>query len=89
MKALTRTMILGLAMLSLAASAGAAEAPKRDVAALENSRDTVAWQAENAKGIDKQQLKDEERRLQGLIDSLNQGSRVDPSEVDRSLNRTR
>lgn len=89
MKAFTRIMILGVAMLSLAGSAGAAEATKRDVAALENSRDAVAWQAQNSKGVEKQQLRDEEQRLQGLIDSLNQGGRVDADEIDRALNRTR
>lgn len=89
MKSFTRTMVLGLAMLSLAGSVGAAEAPKRDVAALENSRDQVAWRAGNAKGVDKQQLKEEEQRLQNLIDELNRGGQVDSSEVDRALNRTR
>ena len=89
MKAFTRTFVLGLAMLSLAGTAGAAEAPKQDVAALEDSRNMVAWQAQNAKGVDKQARQDEEQRLQGLIDSLNQGGRVDASEVDRTLNRTR
>lgn len=85
----THTMVLGLAMLSLAATVGAAEAPKRDVASLEDSRDMVAWQAQNAKGVEKQQLREEEQRLQRLIDSLNSGGRVDASEVDRALNRTR
>lgn len=89
MKAFRRTMVLGLAMLSIAATVGAAEAPKHDVAALEDSRDQVAWQARNTKGVDQQQLKKEEQRLQGLIDSLNRGGQVDSSEVDRALNRTR
>ena len=89
MKAFTRIMVLGVAMLLLAGSAGAAEATKSDVAALENSRDNVAWQAQNTKGVEKQQLREEQQRLQGLIDSLNQGGRVDPAEVDRTLNRTR
>lgn len=87
MKTLTQSITIGLAMLSLVGTAGAAD--KRDVAALEDSRDQVAWQAQNAKGVDRQELKEEEQRLQGLIDSLNQGGRVDPSEVDRALNRTR
>ena len=87
MKRLTQSMLTGLAMLSLVGTAGAAD--KRDVAALEDSRDQVAWQAQNAKGVEKQKLKEEEQRLQGLIDSLNQGGRVDPAEVDRALNRTR
>ncbi len=89
MKSFTKTMTLGLAILSIAATVGAAEAPKRDVAALEDSRDQVAWQARNAKGVDQQQLQTEEQRLQGLIDNLQQGDRVDASEVDRTLNRTR
>lgn len=87
MKTLTQSMLIGLAMLSLVGTAGAAD--KGDVAALEDSRDQVAWQAQNAKGVDKQELKEEEQRLQGLIDALNQGGRVDPAEVDRALNRTR
>lgn len=89
MKSFTKTMTLGLAMLSIAATVGAAEAPKSDVAALEDSRDQVAWQARNAKGVDQTQLQTEEQRLQGLIDSLQHGGRVDPSEVDHALNRTR
>jgi hypothetical protein len=81
-------MIVGLAVLSLTATAGAAESPKRDVRALENSRDNVAWEAHNAKGVHKQERRDEAQRLQGLIDTLNQGGRVDPAEVDHTLNRT-
>lgn len=89
METLTKAMTLGLVMLSFAATVGATEAPQRDVAALEDSRDQVAWQARNAKGVSQQERRGEAERLQGLIDSLNQGGRVDPSEVDRALNRTR
>lgn len=89
MKTFSKTMTLGLAILSIAGTVGAAEAPKRDVAALEESRDAVAWEARNTKGVDQNQLREEQQRLQGLIDSLNQGGHVDPSDVDRALNRTR
>jgi len=98
-------MAMGLAILSIAATVEAGDrpsvqvqtlrpgpgyqAPKNDVAALEDSRDMVAWEARNAKGIEHQQLRAEEQHLQGLIDSLRDGGRVDPSEVDRALNRTR
>ena len=87
----TKSMILGLAILSIAGTVSAAEAPKRDrdVTALENSRDALAWQARNTKGVEQNQLREEQERLQGLIDLLNQGGQVDPSEVDRALNRTR
>ena len=89
MKAFVRTMVLGLAVFSLVGTAGAAEVQKGDVPSLEESRDMAAWQASTEKGFNRQQLKDEEQRLQGLIDALNQGERVDPLEVDRTLNRTR
>lgn len=89
MKAFTRTMVLGLATLGFAATVTAAEAPKRDAAALENSRDAVAWEAQNAKGVDKAQLKQEEQRIQDLIDNVQRGGQVDVDDIDRTLNRTR
>lgn len=87
MKAFTRTMVLGLAMISIAASAGATEPRESDVSALQDSRDVVAWQARNAKGVDQDRLRSEEQRLDGLIDTLQRGGQVDPSEIDRTLNR--
>ena len=89
MKAFTRTMVLGLATLGFAATVHAADAPRRDAAALENSRDAVAWQAQNAKGVDKTQLKQEEQRIQDLIDNVQRGGQVDVDDIDRTLNRTR
>ena len=88
MKAFTRTMVLGLAMISIAAAVNAAGAPKSDVAALQDSRDVVAWEARNAKGVDQGQLRSEEQRLERLIDTLQRGGQVDPTEVDRTLNRS-
>ncbi len=84
-----RTLSSGIAMLSVAGVVHAATAPKHDVQALENSRDDVTWEAQNAKGIDQQDRRDEAQRLQGMIDTLNRGERVDPAEIDRTLNRTR
>lgn len=84
--------LLGAIALSLAATAAWAgppfSIPHDDAAALENSRARVAWEARNAKGIDKQQLRNEEQRLQGIIDELQRGGHVDPGEIDRTLNRT-
>lgn len=87
MNAFTRAMVLGMAMVSIAASVGATEPSNSDVAALQDSRDVVAWQARNAKGVDQSQLRSEEQRLDGLIDTLQRGGQVDPSEIDRTLNR--
>ena len=87
MKAFTSTMVLGLIMLSIAASVGATEPAKSDIAALQDSREVVAWQARNSKGVDQDQLRSEEQRLGGLIDTLERGGHVDPTEIDRTLNR--
>lgn len=89
MKAFTHTMVLGLAILGFAATVTAAEAPKSDAAALEDSRSMVAWQAQNAKGVDRAQLKQEEQRIQDLIDNVQRGGQVDTHDIDRTLNRTR
>lgn len=59
-----------------------------DAALLENERQELAWQAQNAKGVDKAQLRSDEARVQDMIDDLQRGERVDPEEVDRVLNRT-
>lgn len=92
MNRFARMTLLGAVALSLGATAAWANppcsTPRNDAAALEDSRDRVAWEARNAKGADRQQLRDEEQRLQGLIDELQRGGRVDPDEIDRTLNRT-
>jgi uncharacterized protein YlxW (UPF0749 family) len=81
-----RVAISGVTMLSMVATVAAA-GPKSDVAALEDSRDTVAWQANNAKGVDRTQLNAEAERIQSLIDTLERGGNVDAAEIDHTLNR--
>lgn len=65
-------------------------APDRtsDGALLEDERAKLAWEAHNAKGVDKADLRSEEARVQEMIDDLERGAPVDPEEVDRVLNRT-
>jgi len=89
MKNIMRVVVMGLATLSLATTVGAADAPKKDVAALENARQEVAWKAQNAKGMDRQLLREEEQRVQDLIDGLQRGDKVDQAAIDRTLGRTR
>ena len=93
MKSLTgMTMTIAAATLAIASNGWAAApccAAKSDVAAaLENSRQNLAWEAHNAKGVDKDALRDEEQRVQGMIDALQRGDKVDPAEIDHTLNRT-
>jgi hypothetical protein len=78
-----------LTVLMLAATAQIARAemtrPVRpDVVA---ARDTLAWRAQNSKGIQSQNLRSEERKLDTLIDDLERGRSVDPREIDRVLER--
>jgi hypothetical protein len=92
MNSLARTLSLTVSMLSLATLVAAAPPPcgpaRNDAALLEDTRDRVAWEAHNAKGVDKQQLKEEEHRLQWMIDELHRGGRVEPDDIDRELNRS-
>ena len=81
--------IAALAMLAFAAASVGATEPKRDAAALEDSRDQIAWHADNAKGVHRDQLRSEQQRVQDMIDALHRGEKVDPAEVDHVLNRTR
>jgi hypothetical protein len=89
MKNFMRVVIMSLAMLPIATTVGAADASKKDAAALEDSRQAVAWKARNANGADRQLLREEEQRLQDLIDGLQRGDKVDQAEIDRVLGRTR
>ena len=93
MRTFARTITFAVSLLSIAATAGAASppcgaTPRDDTALLEQSRAQVAWEAHNAKGVDKLQLKQEEARLQWMIDEMHRGGRVDPVDVDRALNRS-
>ena len=89
MKTLNRKMMMGLAGLVIATTVGAAEAPKNDAAALRDSQQNLVWEARNAKGVDRQQLREEAQRLQLLIDDVERGRKVDPAEIDRALGRSR
>ena len=89
MKNLNRKVMMGLAILSIATTVGAAESSKNDAAALEDSRQELVWESRNAKGVDREQLRDEAQRLQRLIDDLQRGGKVDPAEIDRALGRSR
>ncbi len=93
MRTFARTMTFAVSLLAAAATAGAAgppcaNTPRDDAALLEQSREQVAWEAHNAKGVDKLQLKQEEARLQWMIDEMHRGGRVDAEDVDRELNRS-
>ncbi len=76
-------------VLTLAATAQIARAdmgrPVRpDVSA---AQQTLAWRAQNSKGVQRDNLNADERNLDGLINDLQQGRSVDPHQIDRALER--
>ena len=46
---------------------------------------TLAWRSVNSKGVQRDALSFEERKIDGLIDDLERGRAVDPREIDRVL----
>ncbi len=83
--------VIGLALLgaSVTANAAADVASNPQAARLDAAKTRVAWEARNTKGAPSAELRFEERRLQNLLDRLEQGERVDPKEIDRELIRAR
>ena len=78
-----------LTVLALAATAQIARAemthPVRpDLLA---AQQTLAWRAQNTKGIQSETLRSDGRKLDTLIEDLERGRSVDPHEIDRILER--
>jgi len=88
---ISKSTMIGLALLGASATAYAAAdvATHPNAARVEAARDRVAWEAQTTKGSPSAVLRLEERRLQNLLDRLEQGERVDPNEIDRELNQAR
>ncbi len=80
-----KTSLLTLAVLATAAQVWAGQAPAKQAAQLANAREDVAQAAINTKGSQRGQLMMQQQKLQGLIDDLQAGRRVDPAEIDRAL----
>lgn len=87
MKTLTRmTIVGGVALLAgtLAFAGGSSQATTQ---LLKDAKQRLASKAVGEKGGPKGNLMMEQRRLGDLIDDLEAGKRVDPSEIDRALER--
>ena len=72
---------------AVASAAGAAASSKADVSRLKATRQSLAAKANNQKGYPRARLDMERSRVNGLIDDLEAGRRVDPSEIDSALRR--
>jgi len=82
----TMKVITTAAALAAAVSVGATETPDRGDD-LRAARERVAFEAGTTKGTPSQQMRQEERALQRLINDLERGENVDPAEIDRALER--
>ena len=74
-----------LLMLSAVASAGGKG--EASVSRLKETRDSLAARASNQKGYPRARLDMERARVNDLINDLEAGKRVDPSEIDSALRR--
>ena len=87
----TLTMAMAAGALVLASTAVAGPAQNCDDmrsdtrALLEETRDDLAWEARNTRGIERFTLTEDERRVQEMIDSLQRGQNVDTAEIDVSI----
>jgi len=76
--------VLTLAATAQIARADMARPVRSDVVA---AQQTLAWRAQNSKGVQRENLNAEARNLDEMINSLQQGRSVDPREIDRALER--
>jgi len=72
-----------LLMISGVASAGGKN--EASVSRLKETRDSLAAQANNQKGYPRARLDMERARVNDLINDLEAGKRVDPSEIDSAV----
>jgi hypothetical protein len=79
-----RTGLITLAALALAAPLHAAD---HHVNELRTAQERVARAASSTKGGPQHRLLQEQQKLSGLIDDLENGRHVDPQEIDRALQR--
>ncbi len=76
--------VLTLVATAQIARADMARPVRPDVVA---AQQTLAWRAQNSKGVQRENLNAEARNLDEMINSLQQGRSVDPREIDRALER--
>jgi TolA-binding protein len=82
-------IIATFTVLALAASTSVLAAGTNHPARqnLREAQQTLAWRAQNSKGSYAQELKAQERKVDGLINDLEHGRSVDPGEIDPILER--
>lgn len=83
----TKSIVIAAALLAFAGSAFATDSSEQ-AARLESARQRVAAGAQSVKPNQASRMRAEADKLQGLIDQIQAGKKVDPQEVDRAIQRT-
>jgi len=78
-------MMVTLVATAAAAQVWAAEGQREHTAELAQAKEKLASRSINTRGAQRGLLQMEQKKLQGLIDDLQSGKRVDPSDIDRAL----
>jgi|SRR5581483_6217013 len=80
---------LALALAGSASAAQLAPSASTEKQALVQARDQLASKAAQTKGAPRAEFDLERRRVDSLIDALENGQRVSPSDVDKALDASR
>jgi hypothetical protein len=82
-----KTGLIAIGALTLAGQLHAADRTASRVEDLRVAKERVARAANGTKGGPQHRLLQEQQKLSGLIEDLEHGRHVDPSEIDRALER--
>ncbi len=82
-----KTGLIAVAVVAFAGQLHAADKSASRVDDLRVAKERVARAAQETKGGPQHRLLQEQQKLNGLIDALEHGQRVDPDEIDRALQR--
>lgn len=80
-----KTAVMTSVAVAAAAQVWAAEGHPNQTAQLAQAKEKLASKSPNTHGVQRGLLQMEQMKLQGLIDDLQSGKRVDPSDIDRAL----
>lgn len=80
-----KTAVVTLVAIAAAAQVWAAEGQRDRTARLAEAKENLAARSVSARGGQRELLQMEQQKLQGLIDDLQPGKRVDPADIDRAL----
>jgi hypothetical protein len=82
---LPKTALSTLIVLATAAPLFALQ-PSRNTQALDDAQTKLSRLAAQTKGTPQHRLLQEQQRIQGMIDDIQSGRTVDPTDIDRALN---